>query len=151
MLGMNSKDKGVWGQQTVWLSENSSTNSQEVWTVKTPFTNPGYYWVKEQKQQLLPSAESNQYGKWGQRSKAPSWVSWMAAATQEDGATPHLPEACLWGTSPSGSPMPPTYSWKQTDFRSPASNLNPVSKQLQVYIEWTAQPGVSTAGTNTQE
>ena len=84
MLGMNSKDKGVWGQQTVWLSENSSTNSQEGWTVQTPSTNPGYYWVKEQKHQLLPSAESNEYGKLGQRSKAPAWMSWMAAVTQEE-------------------------------------------------------------------
>ena len=101
MLGINSKDKGVWGQQTVWLSENSSTNSQEGWTVHTPSTNPDYYSVKDQKQELLPSAESNEYGKLCQRSKAPSWMSWMAAATQEDGATPHLSQAGLWGTSPS--------------------------------------------------
>ena len=144
MLGMNSKDKGVWGQFDYQRTVAQIAKKFGLW-------KPPLLWVKEQKQQLLSSAESNEYGKLGQRSKAPFWMSWMVQLPTKMEPPPHPPEAGLWGTSPSGSPVPPTYSWKQTDFRFPASNLNPVSKQLQVYIEWTAQPGVSTAGTNTQE
>lgn len=145
---MNSKDKGVWGQFDYQRTVAQIAKKFGLW--KPPLPTQA---TMSQRAEATIVAFSWKQWVWEIRSKKQSTILDVldGAATKRMEPPPHPPEAGLWGTSPSGSPTPPTYSWKQTDFRFPASNLNPVSKQLQVYTEWTAQPGVSTAGTNTQE